>query len=244
MTAIHDHVRETGRAGIYSGDGTWRAALTDQLLAPMLQGPDRIRRGERVDGADTILAASPDDTREDTRDRLYRSRHYASPRMLTCHRIAEVLYAGIGAGTLQPVSAARLDDTVDLVLEAMTDGRLYPRMLAANGQGLREYLGLPGGPWTSSADDAVKQGRAMCAAPQVWCSRSRSGTRTTSPCSSPGQLPVMLRASVEDGLIGRFLALRAARPVPQLPRLVQRDHLRGASSHGHPNCSHEARLLS
>ena len=107
VQTIYDHVRQTGLAGIYSGDGTWRAPATDQLLAPMLEGPDRVRRGERVDGADTILAAHPTETREDIQDRLYRSRHYASPRMLTRHRIAEVLYAGIGAGLLEPVRPPR-----------------------------------------------------------------------------------------------------------------------------------------
>ncbi|GAA5036967.1 hypothetical protein [Actinopolymorpha pittospori] len=167
VQAIYDHVRRTGQAGIYSGDGTWRAAATDQLLAPMLEGPDRIRRGERVDGTDTILAAHPTETREDIQDRLYRSRHYASPRMLTRHRIAEVLYAGIGAGLLEPVPAAQVDDTVDLVLQAMAHGRLHPRMLAANGQGLRQWLGLPAGEWTAAAEEAAKRGRAMCTAPGV-----------------------------------------------------------------------------
>ncbi|GAA5035020.1 hypothetical protein [Actinopolymorpha pittospori] len=165
VQAIYDHVRQTGQAGIYSGDGTWRAAATDQLLAPMLQGPDRIRRGERVDGADTILAAHPTETREDIQDRLYGSRHYASPRMLTRHRIAEVLYAGIGAGLLEPVPAAQVDDTIDLVLQAMARGRLRPRMLAAHGQGLRQWLGLPAGKWTAAAKEAAKRGREMCAAP-------------------------------------------------------------------------------
>ena len=160
-------MRRTGQAGIYSGDGTWRAAATDQLLAPMLEGPDRARRGERVDGADTILAADPTDSREDIQDRLYRSRHYASPRMLTRHRIAEVLYAGIGAGLLEPVPAGRVDDTLDMVMEAMADGRLHPRMLAAHGEGLRQWLGLPAGEWTAAADEAAKRGRAMCAAPQL-----------------------------------------------------------------------------
>ena len=53
------------------------------------------------------------------------------PRMLTRHRIAEVLYAGVGAGILEPVPPSRVDDTVDRVLAAMSDGRLRPRMLAA-----------------------------------------------------------------------------------------------------------------
>ncbi|MGW5366386.1 hypothetical protein [Actinopolymorpha pittospori] len=167
VQAIYDHLRQTGQAGIYSGDGTWRSAATDQLLGPMLEGPDRVRRGERVDGADTILAAHPTETRENIQDRLYRSRHYASPRMLTRHRIAEVLYAGIGAGLLEPVPAARVDDTVDLVLQAMARGRLHPRMLAAHGQGLRQWLGLPAGEWTEAADEAAKTGSAMCAAPMV-----------------------------------------------------------------------------
>ncbi|GAA5033227.1 hypothetical protein [Actinopolymorpha pittospori] len=89
---------------------------------------------ERVDGSDTILAARPEESREDIQDRLYRSRHYASPRMLTRHRIAEVLYAGIGAGLLEAVPAARVDDTVSMMVEAMLDGRLHPRMLAAHGE--------------------------------------------------------------------------------------------------------------
>ncbi|GAA5037848.1 hypothetical protein GCM10023317_93000 [Actinopolymorpha pittospori] len=128
----------------------------------MLQGSDRVRRGERVDGADTILAASPEESREDIRDRLYRSRHYASPRMVTRAGIAEVLYAAIGAGLVEPVPVSRVDDTVDLVLKAVADGRLHPRMLAAHGQGLREYLGLPAAPWTAAADEAVKRGRELC----------------------------------------------------------------------------------
>ncbi|GAA2754669.1 hypothetical protein GCM10009872_00290 [Actinopolymorpha rutila] len=59
VDSIHDHVRQTAYGGIYSGDGTWRAPVDDKLLAPMLEGPDRVRRGERVDGADTILVAPP-----------------------------------------------------------------------------------------------------------------------------------------------------------------------------------------
>ncbi|GAA2759995.1 hypothetical protein [Actinopolymorpha rutila] len=126
VDSIYGHVRQTPDGGIYTGDGTWRAPADDKLLAPMLEGPDRVRRGERVDGADTILAAHPTEVREDIQDRLYRSRHHASPRMLTRHRIAEVLYAGTGAGHLQPVPAARVDDTVDLILHAMERGRLHP----------------------------------------------------------------------------------------------------------------------
>ncbi|GAA5033240.1 hypothetical protein GCM10023317_84990 [Actinopolymorpha pittospori] len=35
-----------------------------QILPPMLQGPNRVLRGEGVDGAGTVLAASPEDARE------------------------------------------------------------------------------------------------------------------------------------------------------------------------------------
>ncbi|MGW0230269.1 hypothetical protein ACWDWO_18295 [Actinopolymorpha singaporensis] len=90
----------------------------------MLEGPGRVRRGERVDGAAAILAAHPAESREDVQDRLYRSRHYASARMLTRHRIAEGLYSGVGAGYLEPVPPDRVDDTVDLMLHAMARGRL------------------------------------------------------------------------------------------------------------------------
>ncbi|MFD2081891.1 hypothetical protein SAMN05421678_101125 [Actinopolymorpha cephalotaxi] len=163
VDAIHQHVRQTPYGGIYSGDGTWRAPVDDKLLAPMLEGPDRVRHGERADGADTILAAHPAESREDVQDRLYRSRHFASPRMLTRHRIAEILYAGIGTGHLEPVPAARVDDTVDLMLHAMARGRLHTRMLAAHGHGLRQWLGLPDGEWTDADDEAAKRGHAMCA---------------------------------------------------------------------------------
>ncbi|GAA5040115.1 hypothetical protein [Actinopolymorpha pittospori] len=163
VEAIH----ATNRDGIFSADGAWRGSLDDNLLSPMLEGPHRIRRGERVDGQDTLLAVSAGETFEDIQDRLYRARHCTSPRMLTRHRIAEVLYAGVGAGLLEPVPAARVEDTVDTVMEAMADGRLHPRMLAARGEGLRQWLGLPAGEWTAAADEAVKRGRTMCAAPQV-----------------------------------------------------------------------------
>lgn len=181
VDSIYDHVRQTAFGGIYSGDGTWRAPLDDKLLAPMLEGPDRIRRGERVDGADTILGAHPAESREDVQDRLYRSRHYASPRMLTRHRIAEILYAGIGAGHLEPVPPDRVDDTVDLMLHAMARGRLHPRMLAAHGQGLRQWLGLPDGEWTEADDEAAKKGRTMCAssASSQLGGESASGLRHT-----------------------------------------------------------------
>ncbi|MBE1603919.1 hypothetical protein [Actinopolymorpha pittospori] len=60
-----------------------------------------------------------------------------------------------------------MDDTVNLMMEAMADGRVHPRMLAARGQGRREWLSLPSGTWTPAADDAVKRGREMCEAPQL-----------------------------------------------------------------------------
>ena len=86
--------------------------------------------------------------------------------MLIRHRIAEVLYAGTGAGILEPVGADRVDDTVDTVMEAMADGRLHPRMLAAHGEGLRQWLGLPAGEWTAAAEAAARRGRQMCTGQQ------------------------------------------------------------------------------
>ncbi|MEQ7008343.1 hypothetical protein ABN028_19400 [Actinopolymorpha sp. B17G11] len=164
VAAIVAHVAESGEAGIYNGDGSWRAAINDHLLAPLLEGPDRVRRGERADGKDTILAASPGESYADVQDRLYRSRHYASPRMVNRFRIADVLYAGIGAGILERVPRGRVDDTVEMALQAIADGWLDQRMLASQCRGLREYLGLPAGEWTDSADEAAERGREMCGA--------------------------------------------------------------------------------
>ncbi|GAA5000563.1 hypothetical protein [Actinopolymorpha pittospori] len=158
MEAIH----AANRDGIFSADGTWRGPLDDKLLSPILEGPHRIRRGERVDGQDTVLAVSAGDTFEDIQDRLYRARHYASPRMVTRSRIADVLYAGIDAGLLEVVPTARVDDAVDMVLERIGDGILSYRMLAYHGQGLREWLGLPA-EWTDSAEQAANRGRQLCA---------------------------------------------------------------------------------
>lgn len=162
---IITHVAETGQAGIYTAAGDWRAPIDDPLLAPMLQGPDRVRRGERVDGKDTILAVFPQDTYADVQDRLYRARHYASPRMVTRARIADVLYAGIGAGIIERVPTARVEAMVDQILAQFASGELPRRLLAHHCRGLREYLGLPAGEWTDAADQAARRGREMCGAP-------------------------------------------------------------------------------
>ncbi|GAA5037017.1 hypothetical protein GCM10023317_91550 [Actinopolymorpha pittospori] len=43
--------------------------------------------------------------------------------MLTRHRTGAVLYVGTGLDLLQPVPTARTEDTVDLVLHTMAQGR-------------------------------------------------------------------------------------------------------------------------
>jgi hypothetical protein len=66
-------VWRTQRPSIYSGDGTRRGATNSSLR--MREDTDRVRSGEQVDGADTILAATSSDCGEDIQDRLCRSRH-------------------------------------------------------------------------------------------------------------------------------------------------------------------------
>ncbi len=83
--------------------------------------------------------------------------------MVTRERIADVLYAGIGAGLLERVPAARVDDLVETILKGVETRHLDRRILAGNGAGLRAMIGLPAGEWTDTADEAVKRGRAMCA---------------------------------------------------------------------------------
>ncbi len=158
---ILDHLGKSGEAGIYSGDGTWRGNLRDPLFASMLIGPDRVRRGVRVDGKDTLLAADPGETFADIQDRLYRTRHYASPRMVTRAIIADAFYVGIGIGVLRPVPRARVEEFVDLVLQLIATGDLPKTLLAYHGQGLRDWLGLPAGEWTPAAVEAAKHGRDL-----------------------------------------------------------------------------------
>jgi hypothetical protein len=127
----------------------------------MLAGPDRVRRGDRVDGKDTLLVADPADSFADIQDRLYRSRHYASPRMVTRAVIADAFYVGIGIGVLRPVPRTRVEEFVDMVLQRIASGELPKTFLAYHGQGLRQWLGLPAGDWTPTAVEAAKHGRDL-----------------------------------------------------------------------------------
>ena len=162
VTKILDDVRRTGYGGIYSADGNRRGPLDDPLLAPLLEGPDRIRRGQRAAGDDTILAARPDESFADVQDRVFRSRHYASPRMVTRSRIADAFYAAIGHTVLVPISPERVEAAIDQAHAAITNGEWPRSMLAYHCQGLREWLGLPAGEWTDAEDQAAERGRQLC----------------------------------------------------------------------------------
>lgn len=80
---ITGHLRQSGVPGIYTGAGDHPVppvSFPDD--APVLVGDDQVQRGFSADGSDTYLLAEPGEPVEDLRDRLYRSRNYATPRMI------------------------------------------------------------------------------------------------------------------------------------------------------------------
>ncbi len=88
---------------------------------------------------------SLDESFADLQDRVFRSRHYASPRMVTRSRIADAFYAAIGHTVLVPISPERVEAAIDQAHEAISSGEWPRSMLAYHCQGLREWLGLPAG---------------------------------------------------------------------------------------------------
>lgn len=158
------HVRATGRAGIYTGAGElFVPGDDDQAWAPTLTGPDRLQRGSAADGSDTYLLVEPDRDPEELRDRIYRSRSYATVRMAGRLKIADVIYAAIDLRHLEPAPAVHVEAFIDAIMADLGHGRDLGRMLVQDCLLLRDWLGLPLHHWPKDTTTAAVRGRQMCA---------------------------------------------------------------------------------
>lgn len=155
------HVRTAGRAGIYTGAGD-PYVPGDASRAPTLTGPDRLQHGAAADGSDTLLLVEPDEDPEDLRDRIYRSRSYATVRMAGRLKIADVVYAAIFLRHLEPAPAVHVEAFVDGIMDDLGYGRELGRMLVEDCFLLRDWLGLPLTNWPKDISYAASQGRQLC----------------------------------------------------------------------------------
>lgn len=159
---IAAHVREFQRPGIFAGDGTYRGSLADGELAELVLNDDRLRHGPNVDGSDTLLVVDPDEHEDDIRERLYRSRRWASPRAVARHEVAEAIYAAIGVGAMPAEPTQHIEALVGQLMRAMDRGLIDPRNRTYRCHGLRALLELPTADWDDAADRAAARGRRLC----------------------------------------------------------------------------------
>ncbi|PRZ39655.1 hypothetical protein CLV47_11819 [Antricoccus suffuscus] len=124
---------------------------------PTRAGAGRYRRGDRADGADARLLVTPGQDLDAITELVYVARGYESPAAWRHRRVADVLYAAIGAGMLESAPTAQVEDTASRYLATIDPG-----WLTDHAAGLRAHLGLPSGRWTDSAWGAALRGRETC----------------------------------------------------------------------------------
>lgn len=155
ITAHHERHRD---GGVYAGDGRYIGKADDEAWdVPTRAGPGRYRRGEHADGADTRLLVTPGMNLDAITELVYLARGYESPAAWRHRRVADVLYAAIGAGMLEAVPARQVEETASRYLASIDPG-----WLTDHAAGLRARLGLPAGKWTDSAWNAALRGRDLC----------------------------------------------------------------------------------
>lgn len=144
---------------VYAGDGRyigdaqehgWHLDRTD--------GAHRFRRAMDTRGVDGRLLIRAGEDVEVIRERVFLVHGCESLTRNQRRRVADVIYAGIGAGIIEPAPTAEVEALAERWLA--TGDR---RWLAFHGEGLRAHLGLPTGPWGESAWTAALRGRETCA---------------------------------------------------------------------------------
>ncbi|PRZ34791.1 hypothetical protein CLV47_12323 [Antricoccus suffuscus] len=144
--------------GVYAGDGKYIGKADDEAWdLPDATGMHRYKRGDRADGADTRLLVTPDQDLDAITELVYLARGFESPAARQHRRVADVLYAAIGAGMLEVVPTQQVEDTAAHYLATIDPG-----WLTDHAAGLRTYLGLPAGKWTDSAWRAALRGKDRC----------------------------------------------------------------------------------
>lgn len=143
---------------MYSGDGTYIGKPDDEAGdLSVAAGAQRYKRGDHADGADTRLLVTSGQDLEAVTELVYLARGFESPATRRHRRVADVLYAAIGAGLLEAVPAQQVEDTAARYVETIDLG-----WLTDHASGLRAHLGLPAGEWTESAWNAALRGRDEC----------------------------------------------------------------------------------
>ena len=155
---IRAHLERNRDGGVYAGDGGYIGKADDEAWAlPDTTGNHRYRRGDRADGADTRLLVTPEQDLDAITELVYLARGYESPAARRHRRVADVLYAAIGAGLLEAAPAQQVEETAARYLATIDPGWLTDHAV-----GLRAHLGLPAGRWTDSAWRAARRGRGVC----------------------------------------------------------------------------------
>ena len=143
---------------MYSGDGRYIGKADDEAWdLPDTTGTHRYKRGDHADGADTRLLVTPGQDLAAITELVYLARGYESPAAWRHRRVADVLYAAIGAGMVEAVPTAQVEDTAGRYLATIDPG-----WLTDHAAGLRAHLGLPAGKWTDLAWNAAIRGRDVC----------------------------------------------------------------------------------
>lgn len=161
---ITSHLRHFGVPGIYTGAGKPVPLASHPEEAPALVGADRVQQGFAADGSDTYLLVEPGEPVEDLRDRLYRSRNYATPRMAARSQVADMLYTAIGLGTLEPAPTDAVSRLAEHIVTYLHQHGSLGQMLAHRCWLLRDWLGLPTDTWPHDTQHVATQGRRRCVA--------------------------------------------------------------------------------
>ena len=97
---------------MYAGDGGYIGKADDEAWAlPDTTGNHRYRRGDRADGADTRLLVTPEQDLDAITELVYLARGYEFRAARRRRRVADVLYAAIGAGMLEAAPAQQVEET-------------------------------------------------------------------------------------------------------------------------------------
>ena len=139
---------------VYAGDGAF-VQVTGEQHWDHPRG--RYRADTFASGADGRLLLRAGETRFAVQERMYLVHGCESNAALRLRRVADTLYAAVGAGLVEVVPTVQVEAFARDALDG-TD----PRWFADHCQGLRAHLGLPDGPWTDESWDHALRGRQLC----------------------------------------------------------------------------------
>lgn len=145
----HRHI-----VAVYAGDG----AFVQVTVAEHWDHPrGRYRPATFASGADGRLLVRAEEARFAVQERMYLVHGCESNAALRLRRVADALYAAVGAGLVEVVPPPQVEAFAREALDGVD-----PRWFADHCQGLRAHLGLPDGPWTDESWNHALRGRQLC----------------------------------------------------------------------------------